>query len=714
MPPPDATAPYSGDLLVAAPSDRAVAARALLGRPTGPHATVGTPRRHARRWSSIARNGYRYDLDGLRAVAILLVVGYHVWLGRVSGGVDVFLMLSAFFLTGSFVRRIDTGRPLALGAYWTRTFKRLVPVSAVVLVGVLAAAFVLYPASTWPTIWSQTWTSLGYVQNWELAREAVDYYARDGATASPLQHYWSLSVQGQVFVLWPLLLLACRAVVRRFRLSSTPVLLVAFGVVFAASFAFSVVETASNQNLAYFDTRTRLWEFALGSLVAVVLPYVRLPAWFAMVAGWSGLVLIVTCGLVLDVQGGFPGYYALWPTLAAAAVILAGSAPTPVGVGRVLAQPMLRSLGRDAYALYLVHWPILVTWRVVAERQIPSWYEGVGIVVMSVLLARLLTSAVETPVRDLAWAHGARWRGGATVAVAAALVAIPLATWQQVEVVRAQNALEDASADHPGARALLPGYQEEGDPRAAAIPSATTLGSQWVSLPEPCAGDLRPVAADLAKRCGQLVPESPSGPTVLAVGDSHTEQYLGSLIPIAEREGWTLVYVLRGGCSFGLGDHPCRDWNEQVLDYVEGVEPDAIFTVVTAAEVDGPGERVVDGLQEAVDVLEERGIPVIGVRDNPRFSFDVFACAEANGPDSADCRRSLREVSAPDNPGRSLDLGGESVLVDLLDVVCPGGVCRPVVGNVHVFLDDNHLTWDYARTLEPFLEEQLAGWARQG
>ncbi|WP_228485037.1 acyltransferase family protein [Cellulosimicrobium sp. JZ28] len=669
---------------------------------------TGLVPRHARPRSAPARDGYRHDLDGLRAVAILLVVVYHVWLGRVSGGVDVFLMLSAFFLTGSFARRLSAGRPVAVGAYWARTFKRLVPVSAVVLLGVLGVTYLVYPPSAWPTVWTQTWASLGYVQNWELAREAVDYYARDGAVASPLQHYWSLSVQGQVFVLWPLLLLLSGVVVRRLRVPVTAVLLIVFGTVLVASLAFSVVETAANQELAYFDTRARLWEFALGSLLAVLLPFVRLPARLAVLVGWAGLALVVTCGLVLDVQGGFPGYFALWPTLAAAGVVVAGTAPDhPGAVGRVLAHPVLRSLGRDAYALYLVHWPVLITWRVVTGRHAPTWYEGAAIVVVSLVLARVLTALVERPVRDLAWSRAVPWRGAVTVLAAAAVVVVPLATWQQAERSRARDALVGAAADNPGAHVLLPGYRPEGDPAAAAVPAATALDAQWVSLAEPCSGSLAPADRELAKSCGQTVHDGPDAVTIVVVGDSHSEQLMGALIPVAEREGWSLVSVLRGGCSFGLGDHPCAGWNEKVLAHVLDVAPAAVFTVATVAEVDGPGESVVTGLQEAVDELARAGIATVAVRDTPRFSTDMFACAEQLGPDADACRRELAAVAAPRNPAQDLRLGDGSVLMDLTDAVCPDGWCVPVVGNVHVFLDDNHLTADYARSLAPFLEDQL-------
>ena len=233
---------------------------------------------------------YRNDVDGLRAVAILLVVIYHVWIGRVSGGVDVFLMISAFFLTGSFLRRMQDGRPLAVGSFLLSRFRRLMPAASVVLVATLLASWLLLSQTTWPQLWRQGWASLGYVQNWALATEGVDYYAGGSTLLSPLQHFWSLSVQGQVFVLWPLLFLVGALIVRA---TGRPAAVMAalFGAVFAASFAFSIVETANRQGYAYFDTRTRLWEFAAGSLLAIALPGVGafLFGCFVVLFQWLGM-----------------------------------------------------------------------------------------------------------------------------------------------------------------------------------------------------------------------------------------------------------------------------------------------------------------------------------------------------------------------------------------------------------------------------------------
>ena len=235
------------------------------------------------------------------------MVVYHVWFGRVSGGVDVFLMISAFFLTHSFAQRMRRGEPLQPWSFWVRKFRRLLPAAAVTIFGVLVVTGHTVPAVDWPAIWRQAWASLGYVQNWELAFRSIDYYARETVLPSPLQHFWSLSVQGQVFVLWPLLFLLAALIVRRARVSVTSVLLVMFGAVFVCSLVFSISETATNQQFAYFDTRTRLWEFALGSLVAVVLPFFRAPAVLrALVQGSAQRLDPLTA--CLPTQASLPGW----------------------------------------------------------------------------------------------------------------------------------------------------------------------------------------------------------------------------------------------------------------------------------------------------------------------------------------------------------------------------------------------------------------------
>ncbi|MGZ8805443.1 MAG: acyltransferase family protein, partial [Microbacterium sp.] len=532
---------------------------------------------------------YRRDIDGLRALAVLLVVVYHVWLGRVSGGVDVFLMISAYFLTATFVRRIEGERRLALGSFWVRRFVRLLPAAAITLVAVLATAWLVYPSSQWPSIWSQTWAALFYVQNWELAHSAVDYYDR-GAAISPLQHFWSLSVQGQVFLLWPVLLAAAAVVIRRTDFTMTQVLTAVFGGIFVASLAYSIVTTGIDQRFAYFDTFARLWEFAIGSLLAVWGARIVLTPLLAAVTGWLGLVALILCGVLVDVRGGFPGYLALWPTLAAAAVMVGGSGSPRGGPSVVLNARPLQFLGKSAYALYLVHWPNLVTWWLIQGHSDVGAIGGTLIILLSVAVGILVSRMVENPVRRSRWI-AARTRNGLTAIIASVVVvAAPLVTWQVIEATRVAS----IQSAFPGALVLVDSAFAEVPGDVPARPQGSELPTEWVTLGEPCTGRFEPTDPLVAENCMQTEPESSLQPVVLVVGDSHAQQWMGALTPLAARDGWQLVAILRGGCTLAL-DEPgagdaaaCDSWRAAALEYVEEIQPDAVMTMGTSAAADSP------------------------------------------------------------------------------------------------------------------------------
>ena len=291
----------------------------------GPDSTPVVARRQA---------DWRPEIQGLRAVAVLLVVVFHIFTDRVSGGVDIFLFISAFFLTGSFTRKMEAGRPLAVGRYWLHVFTRLMPMAVLTILLTLVAVATVYPLADRASWRTEALASALYVENWTLAFNAVDYYAADNTSLSPFQHFWSLSVQGQVFILWPLLFLVSALVARRTGARPRAVLTTAFASVFVVSLLWSVTQTSQNQAFTYFDTRARLWEFALGSLLALVLPFIHLGRRTRVFLGWAGLASMIAVGVVVDVQGAFPGWIALWPLMSATAVIVAApAAPISVWTG---------------------------------------------------------------------------------------------------------------------------------------------------------------------------------------------------------------------------------------------------------------------------------------------------------------------------------------------------------------------------------------------
>ncbi|MFD6697510.1 MULTISPECIES: acyltransferase family protein [unclassified Microbacterium] len=656
--------------------------------------------------------GYRRDIDGLRAVAILLVVVYHVWIGRVSGGVDVFLMISAFFLTGSFVRAMQAGRPLAVGSFLLSRFRRLMPAASVVLAATLGACWLLFPQTAWPRLWKEGWASLGYVQNWVLAIDGVDYYAHDSALASPLQHFWSLSVQGQVFVLWPVLFLLGALLVRWTKKSPTAVMAWVFGLVFAVSLAFSIWETADLQTFAYFDTRARLWEFAAGSLLALTVPRLRVNRLLRAVLGWIGLIGVAVCGMVIDVRGGFPGYLALWPIFAAALVIVAGTRPKgehpelgELGPGRLLATRPVLFLGRDAYALYLVHWPVLILWLNVRERPEASFLDGLGIIAISLVLARLVTAFVEQPLRLPGGQRGSKWRNAGVMLLCVGIVAAVLVPWQQITTttVTAQQATH--VDEYTGAM----GGDTAGDGKGVpVIPVPGDEDGRWAKLDGPCTGRFASDQPEVQESCTQTMNASNAKHLVVVIGDSHANEFAGALQPVAKERDWGIVMLMRPWCSLDKheegteADGYCGGWQRAALDKLIEIHPDAMFTIVTAAAPDSPDERVINGIDEVIDEVTAAGIPLFGVRDNPRTSkYNYWECAVNKEP----CDFPLSGALAETNPAASL--GDRIGLVDFTPWICPNGTCYTELGHVSVYLDNNHLSFPFVKTLAPALDQQL-------
>ncbi|MGP5626531.1 acyltransferase family protein [Brachybacterium alimentarium] len=674
-----------------------------------------------------ARPVFRHELHGLRAVALGLVAIHHIWLGRVSGGVDVFLFLSAFFLTGTFVRRLESGRPLGVPRYWLHTFKRLLPPAAVTIVLTLVGTAAFLPSSLWPTVMQEAVASAAYVQNALLVFLQVDYHARDAGGASPLQHFWSLSVQGQAFVVWPLLFLLVVRRARRGQSVRRPLVVLMLAIA-AASLTWSVLSTQTQQQVAYFDTAARLWEFAAGSLLALALPVIdrltgasrpedgalpRLRTGRALL-GWAGIAALLACGIVLDVSTMFPGWIAIVPLAAAGAVVVAGYSGRRWGIDALLSTRPAAFIGDISYALYLVHWPILVLWLHQSGQQRAGLLDGLVVLSGSVLLAWLVTRAVDAPVRRSRWLEAKPWRALTAVAASFALVAAASGGWWLV--------LSGSGAQAPAASSQeLPTDEVATEAPTELRPAGWQLGSQWPDLPERCAGDWAPSADFPHVLCQQLLPgDAEASGTIVVVGSSHSRQYIPALLPTAEAEDLQIVNLSMDGCQFLAGaerDSYCAGYDEYVLSYLDAVEPDTVLSTVTLTEAGTADETLPDGAESSVQALLDRGIDVIAARDTPRWEEDQYQCAEAviddgGTPVDADeeCGAEASDRLAASNPAEPLaDLvpadpqsDARVTLLDLSDRICPDGRCSPVLGDVAVYMDDDHLT-------RLFVEENLAG-----
>ncbi|WP_284976424.1 acyltransferase family protein [Arthrobacter sp. efr-133-TYG-104] len=667
--------------------------------------TIPAPTRRDRRAAgAVGKPNYRPEIQGLRSLAVLMVVSYHVWIGRVSGGVDVFLLISAFLMTLQFTRRYEQGRAMDLVRHWLHLFRRLLPAVVVVLLATLAATFAFLPATRWVDVVHQVWASLFYFENWLLQSLAVDYYAADHSLASPVQHFWSLSIQGQIFIMWPVIFAVVALLCRRFRLRYRACLAYVFAIIFAASLTYSIIFTAQNQAVAYFDTFARLWEFALGTLLALALPFLKLSQPVRIAMGWVGVAAMLSCGIVLQVQTAFPGFLALWPTLAATAVIAAGQTGSRWGADRILSSKFLVRLGDNSYALYLWHWPILVIALAWSGKSHAGWLSGTVIIATALTLAFVTTKFVEKPFRQWKWPEVKRRRALIAIVACLALVSGPLLGFQYKQLMDQRAAETQAFNDNPGAAALLPGYVNLVSAGAKTLPTAAQLPKDWANLGGSCQGTSKPSDKLLQANCQQNDVGDDATKSIVVLGDSHAQQWMGALAPLAQAEHWKVTSLLLGGCrtmpETPAASAECNTFNAAALKYVEANKPSAVFMVGTDASPSSPNEQLVDGFAQTVKTFNDLGVQVVAIRDNPRYNFNVTECALSKGADNAACKSKETNVLAPQSPFAAVQGSfANAAFLDMTDLVCDGVECSPVVGNMFVYLDDNHLSKTYVASM---------------
>ncbi|MFI6577638.1 acyltransferase family protein [Nocardiopsis sp. NPDC050513] len=657
----------------------------------------------------------RSDIEGLRAVAALLIAVYHIWFGTVSGGVDVFLVLTGFLITGSLVRALERDGRIAFGAFWAKLVTRLFPAGAVVLGTVLVGAYLLLPRSRWTGIIDDVQAAALYHGNWRLALGSVDYMA-ENAAASPVQHFWSLGVQGQFYLLWPLLLavagLGAAALGARVRTGAVA----ALSAVCAASFGYSLWITAHEPVWAYFDTGARLWELALGGLLALVLPRLRLPGRVRGAAGWTGLTALVLCGVVVGDRLPYPGFASLWPTLAAVLVIVAGAGTTAgrLSATRLLGWGPLPWLGRHAYPLFLWHWPILVFHLEVTGAERPTLGGGFLVLGLS-FAAALATSRVVDG--GLARLTGTRTAPSWSLA-AGVLFVVPVLlgglVWGHA-IQRDQQTRLELAADptaYPGAGVHLSPALAEGLPDLPVYPDTTTVAQDTIDQTRACNALIDDTEL---VRCEAGDPGA--GFTVALIGSSHARHWYQALDTLADRHGWRLVVMTKNACQFSAADHTyrgeafgeCDAWNDQVMAELRGLRPDAVFTTGTRTRVgsDRP-EHVPDGYVERWRELDALGIAVVAVRDTPRFGFDVPECVDRHGDDAAACAERQSYSMARTSPANALeDVPGNTAFVDMTEYLCSDGVCPGVIGNQLAYYDSNHMSFAFSRSMATVLEPDL-------
>lgn len=697
------------------------------------------------------RGFYRYDLDGLRGVAIALVAVFHVWFGRVSGGVDVFLALSGFFFGGKVIRAaLNPAVTLSPPAEVVRLVRRLVPALVVVLAGCAVLTILVQPETRWETFADQSLASLGYYQNWELANSASDYL-RAGEAVSPLQHIWSMSVQGQFYVGFLLLIAGCAYLLRRpLGAHLRGAFMGLLSALTVASFVYAIVAHQQDQAAAYYNTFARGWELLLGALAGALVPRVCWPTWLRATLATLALAAILACGALIDGVQQFPGPWALVPVGATVLMILAG-ANLGAGSGaaermplpnRMLATRPLVALGAMAYSLYLWHWPLLIFWLSFTGHRHANFVEGAAVLLVSGALAYLTTRLVEDPLRyrtaakssDPLTAVPLPWlarlpRPTMALGTAIALLGVTLTatsfTWRQhITVLRAAG--KELSVlnpqDYPGARALTEHV------RVPSLPMRPSVLEIKQDLPastrDGCISDfVNPAVVNCTY--GDLAADR----TIALAGGSHAEHWLPALDLLGKLHHFKVVTYLKMGCPLSTEEVPlimgnnaaypqCREWVQRTMSKLVNDHPDFVFTTSTRPWNIKPGDVMPATYIGIWQMFSDNNIPVLAMRDTPWLvkngkPLDPADClAKRGNPQSCGVKRS--EVLADHNP--TVDFVPQFPLLkplDMSDAICRPDECRAAEGNVLIYHGAHHLSPTYVRTMTGELGRQLAaatGW----
>ncbi len=651
------------------------------------------------------------EIQGLRALAVGLVVLFHLWPQRLTGGfvgVDVFFVISGYLITSHLRRELDQTGRIRLSAFYARRMRRLLPASLLVLAVTAVAAVVLLPPQLARSAGREVIASTFYVENLWLASRAVTYSASNDL-ASPVQHYWSLSTEEQFYAVWPALIILGAWLGRRWLRGRTNLAIgLVLGALTLASLVHSIVFTAVDPAAAYFVTTTRVWEFAAGAMTSFFLSRWVPTRGFALALRWTGLAAIAVTAVVISQATPFPGAVALAPVLGTAAVIVAGDTGPRDPLARLDALAPVQWLGNVSYSVYLWHWPLIALVPFATGHAL-TWPEKLGILVATGVLAEASRRWVEQPfltgrLRTARPATTFLATGLAMAVLAGGTFAHGLETERQEEAAR-QARIEQLSSDPClGAPAAL-NRDRCGDPFAEPLHGAVTEADSPWEMPD----------CDPACWPGER-PER----VAVVVGDSHAQVLYHALAPVLEAEGYGLALVLQGNCPWNLagsdiavdGPRPasqCGDWSRTALDTIRGLDPDLVVTTSFAASRWSDPAAGTRGFHETWASVADLA-PVVVVRDHPGTG-GVWGpeCLAKNPGDQAACSLPREEALLPDLAfDAAADGAPEGVTrVDLTDLFCDEARCHAVVGGLPVYWDKDHLTGTFSRSLAQPLAERL-------
>ncbi|OBF18242.1 acyltransferase [Mycobacterium kubicae] len=711
------------------------------------------------------QSGFRNDIEGLRGFTLLAIVGWHISMPGVSGGFvgpDIFFEISGFVITGQLWRQVSTTGTVGLRKFYAARARRLLPVSATVGVVTAIAAALLLPVVQAQGALKDAIACALYVPNFWFIVQQVDYFA--GGAPSPFQHYWTLGVEEQFYLLWPPLIVGTAWLIRRLRRrakddapsskspSKNPYLaLVTF--IALSSFVLSLLITYVMPLAAYFSLFTRAWQLAVGALVALTAEYwSRLPARAAVATGWVGTAMVLWACTVFTPDIPYPGTAALLPVLGTALVLGAGCSAPNQGAGRVLGWSPMRVIGRLSYSWYLWHWPMLVFAPILVGHRLGLFGNFVAAVVVSGGLGWLTLRLVENPLRYATALKRSPWKSlafGGVASAAAACVGVALLMW--VSSIPMPVAVAHGAAAPPLTITSPPiptgdnvaAYDAAVQNVFAQVLAAVAASADVKAVPSNLNPSLAGAAGELGKmmfdgclrlpvQAGQpecAMGDTSSKTTVAVIGDSHASMWIPAFEQVGKQRPWRIETMAKAACP--MLDLPianrfvapiveylqhCEQWRGQVMDRLRAEHPRlvvlSVFRGYTATHSNGflsgfssYDSAWNDSLTRLVQQLRGIGAKVLVLGPLPHLDTAVPGCLSEHLDDATACSPPMS--SAFNRPGIAAESAavkaGGGQYVEVEGLFCTKQRCPVIVGNTLVYVDAGHLTLEYSKLLAPAL-----------
>ncbi|MCE9621433.1 MAG: acyltransferase [Actinomycetia bacterium] len=707
---------------------------------------------------------FRGDIEGLRAIAVVIVVLFHARVGPFEGGfigVDVFFVVSGFLITSLLLREAEAEGKVSLAAFWARRARRLLPASLVVIVATLIAARILLNPLDQRDITDDAFAATFFAVNFVFGFLRVGYFASQ-QSPSPLLHYWSLAVEEQYYFVWPVVV--ALLVHRGRRVFGDPASMrrrigIVLAIVWVPSF-IACVTYSNDTEWAFYMLPTRAWELATGALVAVALPRLRrISKQVRAIFGWLALIGLAAATMGIDqvmTIGGkvmsYPSAIALAPVLTTAVLLAFGDVRRNVGPSRLLALPPLQWIGGRSYAIYLWHWPLLVIGEV-RWGPLSAGARG-GLALASVALAAVSYVIVENPIRHnprLVASPSLGLRVGGAMLVVAGLasivsVAFPesvtgkgtaaaptLATVPATVATGSTVATESTTAPTTPVPAndTVSGSTNEGvlalrAANYAVLEEALSVEQVPANIDPPLFdaqaqepeiysnGCHLPVEVLVPRECVYGDPNSTT--SIVLFGDSHAAQWFPAIRELADEHGWRLDVITKSGCPTALisqdnqlRDGRCDGWRENVVDWVKQRQPDLVIMVARAYTY-LRGDVWEEGLTDTVSKMRPSVGQILIVGDTPDQHEIVPDCLAEHLSSATDCLTTREDGVNLDvlEAERSVAAAFNAHFEPTTDWVCTLDGCPVIVGNLLVYRDDNHLTTNAVMLLKPYLNEVIS------